>query len=104
MSIEIDWIAFLQVFAVALVGTVLVVGLYSAGLRLLVAAGRPPVVAPAEFTDAITVISPKAAKRAAKAADASASKIAVPNDAAPQAGPPKAAKPIDSNAKDGERR
>lgn len=74
MSIEIDWIAFLQVFAVALVGTVLVVGLYSAGLRLLVAAGRPPVVAPAEFTDAITVISPKAAKRAAKAAAKAAKK------------------------------
>ncbi|MFE1665981.1 peptidase [Microbacterium sp. P02] len=68
----IDWWAFVQVFAAALVGSVLVVGFYSLGLRLLVLAGRVPVVAPAEFTDAITVISPthaqRAEKRAAKAA------------------------------------
>jgi hypothetical protein len=35
-------------------------------LRLLVRAGRAPVVAPAEFTDAITVISEKEARRAAR--------------------------------------
>ncbi|MDF2491616.1 MAG: peptidase [Microbacterium sp.] len=35
---------------------------------MLVRAGRPPVVAPAEFADAITVISPKQKARAAKAA------------------------------------
>jgi len=68
VTVQVDWIAFLEVFAVALIAAVLLVGLYSLGLRLLVVAGRPPVVAPAEFTDAITVISPKAAKRAAKAA------------------------------------
>ena len=44
------------------------VGFYALGLRLLVRAGRPPVVAPAEFTDAITVISEKEARRAEKAA------------------------------------
>jgi len=74
MSISIDWFAFLQVFVVALVGGLLVVGLYATGLRLLVRAGRVPVVAPAEFTDAITVITPKASARAAKAAAKAARK------------------------------
>jgi len=66
--IAIDWIAFVQVFLAALTAAVLVVGFYSLGLRLLVRAGRAPVVAPVEFTDAITVISEKEARRAAKAA------------------------------------
>ncbi len=44
------------------------VAFYSLGLRMLVRAGRSPVVAPAEFTDAITVISEKDARRAEKAA------------------------------------
>ncbi|UUT35081.1 peptidase [Microbacterium elymi] len=74
MTIEIDWIAFVKVFAVALVAAVLVVGLYSIGLRLLVRAGRVPVVAPAEFTDAITVISAKQAAKAEKAAAKAARK------------------------------
>lgn len=74
MSLDIDWLAFLQVFVVALIGAVLVVGFYSLGLRLLVRAGRVPVVAPAEFTDAITVISEKEANRAAKAAAKAARK------------------------------
>jgi hypothetical protein len=68
----IDWGAFVVVFASALIGTVVVVGLYSLGLRLLVAGGRVPVVVPAEFTDAITVLTPaeiaSAEKKAAKAA------------------------------------
>lgn len=72
MSIEIDWFAFVQVFAAALVGALLVVGFYAVGLRLLVRAGRAPVVAPAEFTDAITVISEKDVRRAAKAAEKAA--------------------------------
>lgn len=55
----INWLAFLIVFVSALVGAVLVVGLYSLGLRLLVSAGRAPLVTPAEFTDAITVMSEK---------------------------------------------
>ena len=59
MSISIDWIAFVQVFLAALLASVVVVGFYSLGLRLLVRAGRAPVVRPAEFTDAITVITVK---------------------------------------------
>lgn len=55
----IDWIAFLQVFGAALVGASLLVLFYALGLRLLVRAGRVPIVAPADFTDAITVVSPK---------------------------------------------
>jgi hypothetical protein len=66
--IVIDWIAFVQVFIAAMVATVVIVTSYSLGLRLLVRAGRSPVVAPAEFTDAITVITEKDARRAAKAA------------------------------------
>ncbi len=68
MTVSIDWIAFLQVFAAALIGALVVVLFYAVGLRLLVRAGRVPVVTPAAFTDAITVITPKEAKRAAKAA------------------------------------
>ena len=74
MSITIDWFAFVQVFVAAMVATVLVVGFYSLGLRLLVRAGRVPVVSPAEFTDAITVITAKDAERAAKAAAKAARK------------------------------
>lgn len=68
MGVEIDWWAFVQVFGVALVAAVIVVGCYALGLRMLVRAGRSPVVAPAEFTDAITVRSEKQIARAAKAA------------------------------------
>jgi len=68
MGFEIDWIAFVQVFVSALTATIVVVASYSLGLRMLVRAGRPPVVAPAEFTDAITVMSEKRRARAAKAA------------------------------------
>ena len=64
----INWLAFVQVFFAALTAALLVVGFYALGLRLLVRAGRPPVVAPVEFTDAITVISEKEARRAEKAA------------------------------------
>lgn len=71
---SIDWLAFLQVFAAALTGAVLVVSFYAAGLRLLVRGGRAPVVGPAEFTDAITVISEKEAQRAVKAAAKAARK------------------------------
>lgn len=74
MSVSIDWIAFVQVFLAALLAAVLVVGFYSIGLRLLVRAGRVPVVSPAEFTDAITVITAKDARRAVKAAAKAARK------------------------------
>ncbi len=68
MTVSIDWFAFIQVFVAAMLSATVAVTLYAVGLRLLVIAGRAPVVTPAEFTDAITVITPKEAKRAAKAA------------------------------------
>ena len=74
MSINIDWLAFLAVFAVALVGATAIVTFYAFGLRLMVRAGHAPVVTPAEFTDAITVISEKEAARAAKQAAKAARK------------------------------
>ncbi|WP_295013900.1 peptidase [uncultured Microbacterium sp.] len=74
MNVVINWLAFFQVLGAALIGTVVVVGFYALGLRMLVRAGRVPVVTPAEFTDAITVISEKEAKRAAKAAAKAARK------------------------------
>jgi hypothetical protein len=70
----IDWIAFVEVFAAALVAAVTVVLFYALGLRMLVRAGRVPVVAPAEFTDAIAVVTEKARRRAAKAAAKAARK------------------------------
>ncbi len=64
--------AFLVVLVSALVGAAVVVSAYSLGVRLLTVSGRTPIVTPAEFTDAITIMSPTeaahAAKRAAKAA------------------------------------
>ncbi|MEU1973526.1 peptidase [Microbacterium sp. NPDC019599] len=74
MSITIDWIAFVQVFIAAMISAVLVVGFYALGLRLLVRAGRSPVVAPADFTDAIAVVTPKERARAEKAAAKAAKK------------------------------
>lgn len=64
----IDWAAFLVVAVAALVSTAVVVSLYSLGLRLLTTAGRIPTVEPAEFTGAITVLSPKRAAKDAKRA------------------------------------
>ena len=74
MRNEIDEIAFVQVFAAALVGALLVVGVYAVGLRLRVRAGRAPVAAPAEVTDPLTVLSEKDVRRAAKAAEKAARK------------------------------
>ena len=70
----INWEAFLQVFVAAIVGASIVVTFYSLGLRLLVTGGRPPLVSPAEFTDAITVISDKQKRRAEKAVAKAAKK------------------------------
>ncbi|QEW02648.1 peptidase [Microbacterium lushaniae] len=72
--IAVDWTSFLQVFAAALLGAVLVVFFYAMGLRLLVRAGRVPVVAPATFTDAIAVVTDKQRRRAEKAAAKAAKK------------------------------
>ncbi|PPL15544.1 peptidase [Microterricola pindariensis] len=70
----IDWVAFFIVFLAAIVSTVVVVSTYSLGLRLLSASGRIPVVEPAEFTDAITVMSAKEIKTATKRARKAAKK------------------------------
>ncbi|MBT2500550.1 peptidase [Agromyces sp. ISL-38] len=68
----IDWLAFLIVLFSALLGAGIVVSTFSFGIRLLTVSGRTPIVTPAEFTDAISVITPAEAraaeKRAAKAA------------------------------------
>ncbi|WP_164233660.1 peptidase [Microbacterium hydrocarbonoxydans] len=74
MNVVIDWVAFGQVFLAALIGASAIVTFYALGLRLLVRSGRAPVVSPAEFTDAITVISEKELKRAAKQAAKAAKK------------------------------
>lgn len=74
MNVTIDWFAFLQVFAAALIGAAAIVTFYALGLRLLVRSGRAPVVSPAEFTDAITVVSEKDLRRAAKQAAKAARK------------------------------
>ncbi len=70
----INWGAFLQVFVAALLGASVVVTFYALGLRLLVRGGRPPLVAPAEFTDAITVLTDKQRRRAEKAVAKAAKK------------------------------
>ncbi|GAA1747904.1 peptidase [Agromyces humatus] len=68
----IDWLAFLLVFVAAFVSSAVVVSAYALGIRLLTISGRTPIVTPAEFTDAITIVTPaearQAEKRAAKAA------------------------------------
>ncbi|MDQ0574893.1 peptidase [Agromyces albus] len=68
----IDWIAFLIVLFSALLGAGIVVSAFSLGIRLITISGRTPIVTPAEFTDAITVVTPAEAraaeKKAAKAA------------------------------------
>lgn len=74
MSVEINWIAFLEVFAAALLAASLVVTFYAIGLRLLVRAGKVPVVAPADFTDAIAIVTEKDIRRANKAAAKAAKK------------------------------
>jgi hypothetical protein len=74
VSVDIDWSAFVLVFFAALLGACAVVAFYAFGLRLLVRSGHAPVVSPAEFTDAITVITEKELKRAAKQAAKAARK------------------------------
>jgi hypothetical protein len=64
MNIVIDWLAFLQVFLAALIGAAAIVTFYA----------RAPVVSPAEFTDAITVITEKELRRAEKQAAKAAKK------------------------------
>jgi len=70
----IDWLAFVVVLLAALIGAAVVVSAYSLGIRLLTISGRTPIVTPAEFTDAITVVTPAEAKAAAKRAAKAAKK------------------------------
>lgn len=70
----IDWMAFVVVLVSALLGAAIVVSTYSLGIRLLTISGRTPIVTPAEFTDAITIMSPAEAKAAAKRAEKAARK------------------------------
>ena len=65
----IDWISFLIVAAVALVSACAVVSLYALALRMLSTAGKAPHVTPAEFTDAITIVTPAEAAAEAKRID-----------------------------------
>ncbi|MGO1506495.1 MAG: peptidase [Microbacteriaceae bacterium] len=74
MSVEIDWMAFVSVFVAALLGAATIVTFYATGLRLLVRAGRIPVVTPAEFTDAITILTDKQVRRAERQAAKAAKK------------------------------
>lgn len=62
----IDWVSFFIVAGAALAAAGAVVALFSFGLRMLSTAGRAPHVSPAEFTDAITVITPAEAAAEAK--------------------------------------
>jgi len=62
----IDWIAFSTVAVAALVAACVVVCLYALGLRMLSTAGKAPHVTPAEFTDAITIVTPAEAAAEAK--------------------------------------
>lgn len=62
----IDWIAFFTVAVAALVSACVVVVLYALGLRMLSTAGKAPHVTPAEFTDAITIVTPAEAAAEAK--------------------------------------
>jgi hypothetical protein len=62
----IDWFSFLIVAVASLASACAVVALFAFGLRMLSTAGRTPLVTPAEFTDAITVITPAEAAAEAK--------------------------------------
>ena len=69
---NLNWMNLFWVFVWSIGPAVAIVALYSTGIRLLTISGRTPIVAPLEFTDAITIIEPeeivKNEKRAAKAA------------------------------------
>jgi hypothetical protein len=62
----INWGSILVVFAASIVSACAVVSLFAFGLRMLSTAGKTPHVTPAEFTDAITVITPSEAAAEAK--------------------------------------
>ena len=64
----INLTAFLIVAGASLLAAAVVVSLYSLGLRLLTSAGRIPMVDPAEFTGAITILTPAQAEKEARRA------------------------------------
>ena len=63
------FLSFVVVFAASIIGACVIVGFYALGTRLLAVAGRALFVEPAEFTDAITVITPEEAAKAQKKAE-----------------------------------
>lgn len=62
----IDWLALITVTIATILSACTVVALCALGLRFLAAAGRAVHVPPAEFTDAIAVITPQEAEAYAK--------------------------------------
>ncbi|WP_308468348.1 peptidase [Rathayibacter soli] len=62
----INWISFFVVAFAAIFSACIVVVLFSLGLRLLSTAGKTPLAIPAEFTDAITIVTPAEAAAEAK--------------------------------------
>jgi hypothetical protein len=65
---EERWLAFVIVLAASLISACIVVATYALGLRLLAVAGRVPVVEPAAFTGAITIIPEEVLKQRRKQA------------------------------------
>lgn len=63
---SVDWLSFVVVFVASIVSAGVVVSLFALGLRLLSTAGRTPLATPAEFTDAITIVTPSEAAAEAK--------------------------------------
>lgn len=62
----IEWLPFLEVLFASLLGSALVISLYSLALRLLAVSGHTPFVPPARFDEAITVLTPKKLRKEAK--------------------------------------
>ena len=69
-----NWLSFSLVLLWSVGSASAIVALYSLGIRLLTASGRTPIVPPAEFTDAITVVPPEELRRVEKAAAKAARK------------------------------
>ncbi len=69
-----NWLAFGTVLVFSLGSASAVVALYATALRLLAVADKAPMVLPAEFTDAITVLDPEEVKARKKATKKAAKK------------------------------
>lgn len=66
--IEIEWGSFLLVFATALIAAGFLVFFYALGLRMLVRAGKVPMVPPTDFTGQLATMTKKQAEKATKKA------------------------------------